>query len=206
MQFINDHGALVCRRQHETLRIEPWGRDALRVRATLYPSFSGQDWALTEPVSPTEGGIVFGTEPWREGDGSVSQYPVATITNGRVSIRVNHSGVLSVFRDGVRILRERYRFYDGTATRESHCQKIPARDWVPYVGGDYKLTVRFEPNDGEKLFGMGTYQHPWLDVKGCVLELAQKNSQTTVPFALSDLGYGFLWNLPAVGRVSFGKT
>ena len=48
MQFIQENGALICKRQGETLRIEPWGRDALRVRATMFPDFSGQDWALTE--------------------------------------------------------------------------------------------------------------------------------------------------------------
>ena len=41
------------------------------------------------------------------------------------------------------------------------------------MGGDYKLSVRFEPNDGEKLFGMGTYQQPYMDLKGCLLDLSQ---------------------------------
>ena len=206
MQFINDHGALVCRRQGETLRIEPWGKDALRVRATMYPDFCGQDWALTEPVEACQAEIAFGEDEWREGDGRIGRRPCATITNGRISAKVNHAGVLSVFRDGVRILHEQHRYYDGLATRESHCQKKLAREWIPYVGGDYKLTVRFEPNDGEKLFGMGTYQQPYMDLKGCLLDLSQKNSQTTVPFAVSSLGYGFLWNNPAVGQVTFGKN
>ena len=43
MQFINDHGALVCKRQGEILRLEAWGKDSLRVRATMYPDFSGRD-------------------------------------------------------------------------------------------------------------------------------------------------------------------
>ncbi len=206
MQFINDHGALVCRRQGETLRIEPWGKDSLRVRATMFPALTGEAWALTETPAPACAEIVFGTDEWREGDGSISRYPNAVITNGRVSVKVNHTGVLTVCRDGKPILHEQYRYYDGMVTRESHCQKILARDWVPYVGGDYRLTVRFEPNDGEKLFGMGTYQMPYLDLKGCSLELAQKNSQTTVPFTVSSLGYGFLWNNPAVGQVTFGKN
>ncbi len=206
MQFINDHGVLVCRRQGETLRIEPWGKDSLRVRATMFPKLTDENWALTEPVASGEADIVFGTDPWREGDGSISQYPNATITWGRVSVKVNHSGVLTVFRDGEKILKEQYLFYDGTVTRESHCLKKVAREWIPYIGGDYKLTVRFEPNDGEKLFGMGQYQQPYMDLKGCVLELAQKNSQTTVPFCVSSKGYGFLWNNPAVGQVAFGKN
>ncbi len=206
MQIIQDHGALVCRRQGETLRIEPWGRDSLRVRATMFPDLQHQDWALTETPEIPETVIETATEPWREGDGSISQYPYAVITNGRISAKVNKSGVVTIFRDGKVILHEQFRFYDGLVTRESHCQKKVAREWVPYVGGDYKLSLRFEPNDGEKIFGMGTYQQPYMDLKGCLLDLSQKNSQTTVPFAVSSLGYGFLWNNPAVGQVTFGKN
>ncbi len=206
MQFISDSGALICRRQGETLRIEPWGRDSFRIRATMFPAFSGQDWALTETPEPAEAKITFYTEDHREGDGSFRPYPMAAIENGRLRITVNHGGVMTFYRDGVKVLREHYRNYGGSITKESHCLKVVNREWVPYVGGDYRLTVRFEPNDGEKLFGMGQYQQPDLDLKGCVLELAQKNSQTTVPFLLSSLGYGMLWNNPAVGRVAFGKN
>ena len=53
---------------------------------------------------------------------------------------------------------------------------------------------------------MGQYQQSYLDVKGCTLELAQRNSQASVPFALSSNGYGFLWNNPAIGAVTFGKN
>ena len=53
---------------------------------------------------------------------------------------------------------------------------------------------------------MGQYQQPHLNLKGCILELAQRNSQISVPFAVSSLGYGFLWNNPAVGQAVFGKN
>ena len=206
MVFTEEQGALVCRRQGETLRIEPWGKDALRIRATMYPAFSGRDWALSEPVPASAGSVVFGEESLREGDGSFRKYPLASVSNGRLTATVNHAGVISFFRDGRLFLREYYRNYGGSVTRESHCLKTVSRDWSPYVGGDYRLTVRFEANDGEKLFGMGQYQQPYMDLKGCVLELAQKNSQTSVPFCVSSLGYGMLWNNPAVGKVAFGRN
>ena len=66
--------------------------------------------------------------------------------------------------------------------------------------------MKFESNEGEKIFGMGQYQQDCMDLKGCVLELAQRNSQISVPFAVSSLGDGFLCNNPAVGRVTFGKN
>ncbi len=206
MRFIKDKAALVCFRQGETLRLEPWGKDALRIRATMKPDFSGRCWALTEPVPEPEENIVFYEEEHREGDGAMHRYPAARITNGRLSVTVNRAGVMSFYRDGALFLREYYRNYGGSVTRESHCLKVVNREWVPYVGGDWRLTVRYEPSDGERIFGMGQYQQPYMDLKGCVLELAQKNSQTSVPFALSDRGYGFLWNNPAVGRAAFGKN
>ena len=66
--------------------------------------------------------------------------------------------------------------------------------------------MRFVSNPKEKLYGMGQYQQDFLNIKGAELELAHRNSQASVPFALSSLGYGFLWNNPAIGRVSFNKN
>jgi alpha-D-xyloside xylohydrolase len=43
-------------------------------------------------------------------------------------------------------------------------------------------------------------------LKGLDLELAHRNSQASVPFALSSLGYGILWNNPGIGRAVFGKN
>lgn len=81
------------------------------------------------------------------------------------------------------------------------------REWKGNTGGsEYALTVRFEPNDDERIYGMGQYQHPYMDLKGCTLELAQRNSQASMPFMISSLGYGLLWNNPAVGKVTFGKN
>ena len=46
MVFTDENGALVAKRQGETLRIEGWGEDSLRVRSTMYPDFTGNNWAL----------------------------------------------------------------------------------------------------------------------------------------------------------------
>ena len=84
--------------------------------------------------------------------------------------------------------------------------EVEAREFKPIIGGDYRLTVRFVSGQKEKIYGMGQYQQPYLDLKGADLELAHRNSQASVPFMISSLGYGFLWNNPAVGRVNFGKN
>lgn len=196
MIYSNGNKTLVIRHQTEQLCIEAWGQDSLRVRATQYVNFTGRNWALSEDVPEEESAAEITI------DGNES----ATIQNGRILAKVNAAGVLSFFRDGKLILREYYRNYFGTECGESCCLKIVGRDYKPIMGGDYGLTVRFDSNDGEKLFGMGQYQHAYLDLKGCILELAQRNSQVSIPFAVSSLGYGFLWNNPAIGKVSFGKN
>ena len=53
---------------------------------------------------------------------------------------------------------------------------------------------------------MGQRQEKQLNYKGCILELAQRNTQATVPFVLSNRGYGFLWNNPAIGQVTFANN
>ncbi|MGJ8863519.1 TIM-barrel domain-containing protein, partial [Salmonella enterica subsp. enterica serovar Kentucky] len=50
------------------------------------------------------------------------------------------------------------------------------------------------------------YQQANLELKGCVLELAQRNSQASVPIMLSSLGYGYIWNNPPVGRETFAQN
>ena len=207
MTFENQNGALVCRHLGETLRIEAWGKNAFRVRATMASGFSGNDWALTESVEKHDTQILIEEENHWVGDGTIDKKEIATITNGRLKAVVNFAGILSLYRDDKLILREYFRNYDGTLSRESRCLKIVGREWKGVIGGsEYSLRLKFESDPTEKIFGMGQYQQDCMDLKGCVLDLEQRNSQISVPFAVSSLGYGFLWNNPAVGRVTFGKN
>ncbi len=207
MQFKEENGALIARQNGETLRIEAWGKDSLRVRATRLPSFTEQDWALTEDPGPSRAEVEIGEVDHWVGDGTMDKRQIASVTNGRIRAVVNFRGVMVFYRDGKPFLQEYFREYDGTLSRESRCLKIVNREWKGVIGGsEHQLNVKFESNDGEKLYGMGQYQQPYLDLKGCVLELAQRNSQISVPFLVSSLGYGMLWNNPAVGQVAFGKN
>ena len=194
MEFTQEGGALVCRRLGETLRLEPWGRNALRVRATMLEAPEPEPWALTETPENSASRI----EIRKDG---------ASIVCGSLRAEVNAAGVLSFFRGDRPLLREFYRNYEGTLSRESRCLKLVSREWKGIPGAsEHSLTLRFESRDGEKLYGMGQYQQPYLDLKGCMLELAHRNSQISVPFLLSSLGYGFLWNNPAVGEARFCRN
>ena len=207
MQFETANGVLIARNGGECLRIEPWGKDSLRVRATRLPEFTNQDWALTETPEKTDSVAEYHEVDHWAGDGTIDKRLSASITNGRIKAVVNFAGVITYYRDDKEFLREYFRSYDGTISRESRCLKTVNREWKGIIGGsEYSLNLKFESNDGEKIFGMGQYQQAYMDLKGCTLELAQRNSQISVPFAVSNLGYGMLWNNPAVGQVTFGKN
>lgn len=187
-------GSALCYRYGaERLRIEPWGKNALRVRAWKQAEPDPQDWALLpqdgcDPVIEV-----------REDGGS--------IVNGNIRAELNLIGKLTFYNQRGEVLLEEY-LRDRRDMFGSTCSSlnVEAREFKPIIGGDYRLTARFISNPREKLYGMGQYQQAFLDLKGADLELAQRNSQASVPFLLSSLGYGFLWNNPAVGRVNFGKN
>ncbi len=195
MAFKKTVNALVWTKGNETLKIETWGKDSFRVRSTLESEFTKNVWGLTEPLKAK--GIA---KIKIEKDGT------ASITNGKITATVNNNGVITYFKGKDEILKEYHASYDPSVNNESVCLKVINREYKGIIGGDYKLTVRFQPKDEEKIFGMGQYQFQYLDLKGCTLELAQRNSQISIPFAVSSMGYGFLWNNPSVGRVTFGKN
>ena len=192
--FFERNGNALCYRYGaERLRIEPWGENALRVRAWKQAEPDPQDWALL-PQADCDPVIQV-----REDGGS--------IVNGKIRAELNLIGKLTFYNQRGEVLLEEY-LRDRRDMFGSTCSSlnVEAREFKPIIGGDYRLTARFISNPKEKLYGMGQYQQAFLDLKGADLELAQRNSQASVPFLLSSLGYGFLWNNPAVGRVNFGKN
>ncbi len=186
-------GMLTVRYNNETLWIEPWGANALRVRACKQSRMPEEDWALENKGTATPQ-IKAGNEG-------------GEITNGKLTAKVTKAGALSFYNQkGELLLEEFFRNRKDVTSPKCSALDIDAREFKPILGGDYTLTARFESDPAEKLYGMGQYQQPYLDLKGCELELAQRNSQASVPFLLSSKGYGFLWNNPAVGSVTLGKN
>ena len=207
MLFCEKNGGLEFRKNGELLRIEPWGKDALRVRATMLGELNDTCWALTEEPEQHEAQVTIGEEDYFVGYGHTERQPIGEIVNGDIKATINFAGIISFYRKEKLILREYYRMYGGTVSRESRCLKTVNREWLGIIGGTgFSLNLKFESNEGEKIFGMGQYQQPNTDLKGCTLELLQRNSQISVPFMVSNLGYGLLWNNPAVGSVTFGNN
>jgi alpha-D-xyloside xylohydrolase len=185
---------LVFRYDAEKLWIEPWGKNSFRVRSTKMAEMPLEDWALSEPVEECVTDIIIMDK-------------LATIVNGKIKATISNYGRMTFYNQKGDVLLDEY-IRNRLDLHADYCSAlgIEAREFKPIPGGDYEISMRFVSNPNEKIYGMGQYQQPYLDLKGVDLELAQRNSQASVPFALSSLGYGFLWNNPAIGRVTFGKN
>ena len=176
----------------ETLTVEAYGENALRVRASKIRGQAYPDGALL-PVDPVAA------------DCQMDERGNATITVGKLRATLSAAGKLTFYRGDKKLLEEFYRI-KSVPGEQINSLYLKAREFSAVNGGAYSLNLRFESDRREHLYGMGQYQQPDLDLKGCVLDLEQRNGQITTPFVLSSLGYGFLWNVPNVGKVSFGKN
>jgi len=187
---------LIFRYDAEKVWIEAWGKNALRVRSTKEAKMPDENWALlsgnnaqSEPVITVD-----------ENGGS--------IINGKIRAEISCLGKIMVYNTAGKLLLEEYsRNRRDVLDKKCSAIEVEAREFKPVPGGDYHLTMRFESLDkNEKIYGMGQYQQPYLDLKGLDLEMAHRNSQASVPFMISSLGYGLLWNNPAIGRAVLGKN
>ena len=87
---------LIYRYDSETLWIEAWGENAVRIRATKCAKMPDEDWALTIPQNSkaviekdSEGGV---------------------LKNGEILVRITQTGKISISRsDGKTVLEEYWR-------------------------------------------------------------------------------------------------
>ncbi|MET9225723.1 glycoside hydrolase family 31 protein [Lentzea sp. NPDC003310] len=198
--YFRDLGtALEWRARGETLRVEAWGPDSVRVRATPGgPLLDDLPGALLDAPPPAEVEIKIADDH-------------ATLVVGALTVRIDgrpagelqpdlssSAGLLTFRRteDGAELLAEE-----------------PAHFWWPGPrlatatgNGYHRLEQRFRAYPGERLHGLGQHTHGLFDQKGAVIDLVQRNAEVTIPLLISDRGYGLLWNSPAIGRVELAET
>ena len=208
MKLWNDANTLCMQMDGMYLQIIPWGYHSLRV--LMYPSgrADNRKWALTEAVPETKPEIAIQNEilkaPWEE-EGETAWR--GFIKNGNIQAEINPEGWIRFKDNKGKILLEEYWRNRKRLDRYAVPQDISAREWKAVPGtSEYRLTVRFEAKEDEKIFGTGQYQECGLNKKGRILDLEQRNTQCSIPFYLSNRGYGFLWNNPAVGKAVFGNN
>ena len=163
--FEEKEGGLLYRYDAERLWIMPWGENALRVRASKSAVLDPEDWALTvKPAYP--GDVQIG----------IGKYE-ARIRNGKLTALINNIGKISFYnQDGKLLLEEYLRNREDMFASTTSSLLIEAREFKPLIGGQYHLTMRFESDPAEKIYGMGQYQQDFLNLKWADLELAHRHS------------------------------
>jgi alpha-D-xyloside xylohydrolase len=182
--FSHDGNRLVWRLRGQTLWIEAWSQDTLRVRATPLAQMPLRDWTLLQP-GPSNVEIT-------------TSATGARIRNGRLSATIDLQGRVRFFKDN-----SASPLVEEIAFRTNH---PPSRTFKSAGGDLSRATAAFTAWDDERLYGMGQRRHGLLNQKGCVLELTHRNSEISIPFLVSSRGYGLLWNHPGMGRAEFGRT
>lgn len=163
----------------ETVSIEAYGGNCIRVRSSRNSKLSDERWTLLE----------------------------AEKCNVSLSIN-NGTGVVEngILKAEITELWGNYRlsFYkNGKPILHTHNEGDYVTKYEHTEGQNYRTRIIFDANDEERIYGLGQEQHDFFDKKGCSFDLKHWNTKSSLPVIYSSLGYGFLWNNPAVGRVEF---
>jgi alpha-D-xyloside xylohydrolase len=114
---------------------------------------------------------------------------------GRLKVQLERNGKLTFYNDGKVILEEKEElaFHDGYRRYERK-------------EGSWAARITFKGNEGEHFYGLGQEPSGLFDLKGCSFDLRHVNTKSTIPFVYSSLGYGFIWNNPAIGNVELSNN
>jgi alpha-D-xyloside xylohydrolase len=189
--FSQDGDALEVRHQHEILRVQPWGTDSARVRAAQGGLPQSDVGALRErPANSAATAVTVAADR-------------GTLVSGDLTVEVTKPVVWEgSLPPEIRFLRTSTGM-ELLAEQREHFWWPGARVYYGNRAGSAEIHQQFRAYPGERLYGMGQRTHGRLNHKGLALDLVQRNAEVSIPFVLSDRGYGLLWNNPAVGRVEF---
>ena len=185
--FTQEGNNVIFRENGETVKVCPWGENSLRVRSTILQDIQDGSVALLD-VEEISAEISIGETE-------------ASIRNGNITAKlvVNTWGnflQISFYNEKGELLLSEIPSGGALQKKARHFKALP--------GGSFRLTAGFVGDREEKIYGMGQYQQEIMNLKGCSLELAHRNSQASIPFYISSKGYGFLWHNAAIGEVHFG--
>ena len=176
-----DRNTILFSRPGEIVRITPCHKNAIRFEA--FPDCRAFDENFT---------LLPGTADARIEENDWD----AVMSVGNLSVRLEQNGKVTFRKDGGVILEEKpeLTFNDGF------------RHYENKDSGLWSARVTFEGRDGERFYGLGHEASGRFDLKGCSFDLRHVNAKCTIPFVYSSLGYGFLWNNPAVGSVELANN
>lgn len=174
----------------EEVCVEAVGTESIRVRASFrIPICREKNYNLQQSEA-----IQCDVRAYENEEGAVLEC-------GKIKAVVKDEGRITFYYADKKILKEEW--IDERIGMPSF-QK--AREYKGNGSRQFKIQAFFEANEGEHLYGMGQENTGCFDLKGCTIDLCQKNTKCIIPFYISTLGYGFLWNNPAIGRAELVKN
>jgi len=182
--FSQKGNRLVWENEGEVFWIEAYGPNTLRFRSTRSLHISDEIWNIL-PQPDVRPSIQILSDK-------------AIISNGNIRAEISEiDGLITYYNVKNEVLLKEANDNDDN----SYARQYKSR------GSDrFEIKLTFNAERNEHLYGMGQYQNDCLDLKGSVLDLAQKNKQISIPFLLSSKGYGFIWNNPSIGRADLSMT
>ena len=161
--FFRTEGTRLIREcRNETLWIEPWGANSLRVRGTKRAAIDvEQDWALLHKSGndAAEGRMLdagSSAEVCMPDGGSSAEVRIsddgrsAEIRNGKITAKISPNGKITYYNTGGRLLLEEYVRSRDNLKEFVSALCINPREYLPVPGtNDFRLTVRFEADDDE---------------------------------------------------------
>ena len=168
-------------RAGELVRITPCGDNAIRFEA--FPDCS--ELELNYTLMPKAADCII------EDNGNNVKMTVGCLT-----VQLEQNGKTTFYKDGSVILEEKPEMTFNSGFR---CYENKG-------SGLWSARVTFEGREGEHLYGLGHEASGCFDLKGCSFDLRHVNAKCTIPYIYSSLGYGFIWNNPAVGTVELSNN
>jgi len=188
--FIKKDNSIVFKNNGETIRIEPWGKNSLRTRATYLSNIKEGEIALLKAEYLTANIEIEDEFAYISNGNITAQLKVIPDGGCGATIQIEYKN-----GKGETLLKD---IFPGGALHKK------PRQFKAISGDSFKVKQIFESDPNEKIYGMGQYQQEIINLKGCNFELAHRNSQASIPFYISSKGYGFLWHNAAIGEAHFG--
>ena len=142
--FWEKEGKLIYSYDGETVCIEAWGKDALRVRATKNRSFTGRDWAL-EAKDAHAGEVEIFEDPSAKGGAFANMYEgtdtsYGKITNGKLHAVIDSGSVITFYHE------------DGRVLLKEHFRRLRDEESMPLniMGREYSQKLVFRTSSSKK--------------------------------------------------------
>lgn len=179
--LVVNNNEILFSRQNELVRITPCYKNSIRFQAFPDCRFIDEDYTLM-PQNPAA--------EITESEKSV------TMAVGNLELKLEQNGKVTYYCNGKIILEEQpeLTFNDGF------------RHYENKGGSLWYARATFKSNDCEHVYGLGHEASNRFDLKGCSFDIRHVNAKCTIPFVYSSLGYGFLWNNPAIGSVELSNN